>query len=1497
MESAEANYNTVCRTGSNRSGGIAVLMALIFMFTAVGAVAEYQDEFSDTVTINSAMLPYNVPKSNILILTDGNLYTSGTGINVGDAHYVKIDGQGDTLFFGSSGADDVYGIKLSWSPEYIQIKNMTIIHNVPDNSPAEDCGPIHIFGDDSVLVENVNMVARGVAGNCIDATIDGGNGISNLWVKDCRCSNKSHSFSNRDGDPAAAFRVCADGKTHSAEEYTGKFENVVVTETPHSAIYTTGGIKRPKLIVNACSLTVDARNEMYDTTNATIFHCAGNAFAISTYKLGAGSEISYNYITSGTSYEGGHGIMIQGAWGTETEPIEVHHNTLELHHGPNTFERRYGGDGKVEGLYMRWPAGNTQMSNQYVKFHNNTIKAYADAHSDLTSGTLHTGSSVQALRIHCDSGFHHNEFYNNRVFALRADSLVDTGQVSMVCAMIGRMADDRPNKYSLGVLVEDVHSNVFKNNYYYSNGGTPLWLGSVSNHELGGGGLTLVGDTLYRADNADDSTTVVFPHVGSYRYSSTGSRLVDCVFMGYSSDDDVVFNTITEDDDCRGKDLRFQRIVSVRVRDESAQAVNGAQVWITNNYGQTVGNGYTNASGWFEDTVTYKALHYNSPNPCYWEDSLNYNNFTIKTRKGTDSSQTVVAVNATSTFPVNLTISGGGADVCETAPTVPGLNSPANGATVPVRPNLCVNNSSGGLCPDNLTYDFQVSTNSSMSNIVAQIYGKAEGGGTTCYSPSFDLNPGQTYYWRVRSYNGTTYSSWMAVKSFVVESPNSAPSAPVPNSPASGGTVSLLRPVLKVNNSTDVDGDDLTYSYQVSTNSSFTNIVSQISGVAEGGGSTTSWTVSINLVDGNTYYWRSRAYDGQAYSNYSSTRAFSVDLPNNPPSAPGPTQPTQGAVVSTLNPVLTIGNSSDSDGDDLTYMFQISSVANFSTVAAQASNIAEGGGTTTSWTVPTTLSDETLYYWRARAYDGADYSGWSVLRSFTVQLPNNAPSAPIPSTPSHGEHIASLAPILTVLNSADLDEDDLTYHFQVSTNSAFTQIVAQASGVAEGGTSTQWQVSTTLNNNTNYWWRARAYDGEDYSDYSQVRVFYVEVQEPNDPPDEPGGSDPPPGGSDSSTSPVLTVNNASDPEDDPLTYHFEVWNDARSQMIKNSPAVTEDVDGTTSWQVDTTLACGASYNWRCRTFDGNQYGNWMDWSDFEIIQINTPPTAPTAYSPEDGDTLLGSNHELVVVNAEDADGDDLSYEFKICSDPAMNIVIESTFGIDEGQDLTTSYLTSFEFEDGEVYCWQARVYDGENYSAWSEVRSFRHFSLVVATLEVPTPVYPLQSDTVRTIRPQFTIQIDENGEGENFYFELADNPQFNLPLSSGAVYGELPTTNWSPSYDLNANTTYYWRARAEQTEWSQTVSFELGGNIHVIPNPYKPAQHGNNVVFKNIPSGSEIRIMTIAGDIVRVLDDVSGPDVSWDCTNSQGSPVATGVYLYYVIYNNGMYEDKLAVIR
>jgi hypothetical protein len=111
---------------------------------------------------------------------------------------------------------------------------------------------------------------------------------------------------------------------------------------------------------------------------------------------------------------------------------------------------------------------------------------------------------------------------------------------------------------------------------------------------------------------------------------------------------------------------------------------------------------------------------------------------------------------------------------------------------------------------------------------------------------------------------------------------------PAPDSPENGAQLDTKRPTLTVTNGTSNQTTAAkTYEFQVSDNSTFTASASfnvwfattvSGTGVAEGSGGKTSYSLTQDLQPTTRYYWRARLVQGSTNSEWSDTRSFKTKL-------------------------------------------------------------------------------------------------------------------------------------------------------------------------------------------------------------------------------------------------------------------------------------------------------------------------------------------------------------------------------------------------------------------------------------------------------------------------------------------------------------------------------------------------------------------------------------------------------------------------------------------
>lgn len=234
--------------------------------------------------------------------------------------------------------------------------------------------------------------------------------------------------------------------------------------------------------------------------------------------------------------------------------------------------------------------------------------------------------------------------------------------------------------------------------------------------------------------------------------------------------------------------------------------------------------------------------------------------------------------------PLSPTVAGPIAGVSIDAP-VP--VSPVNGAEVvntqPLR--LTFNNGqTNGVRP--LYYQVELGSDANFSStLFANSKVQPGENGRTSVVVDGTLAAERTYFWRVKAADGANESTFSAAARFDLVIPVVI-EAPTPVSPAGGQAVSSNTPTLTVNNGR-VAGrtGEVRYTFFVSRNTSFTDVVAEIGTVRSGGNQTSVQTAALPM---NTLlFWRVVATN-DALRDTSTTQSFRT------PGAPAPPPPPPG---------------------------------------------------------------------------------------------------------------------------------------------------------------------------------------------------------------------------------------------------------------------------------------------------------------------------------------------------------------------------------------------------------------------------------------------------------------------------------------------------------------------------------------------------------------------------------------------------------------------------
>lgn len=304
----------------------------------------------------------------------------------------------------------------------------------------------------------------------------------------------------------------------------------------------------------------------------------------------------------------------------------------------------------------------------------------------------------------------------------------------------------------------------------------------------------------------------------------------------------------------------------------------------------------------------------------------------------------------------------------------------------------------------------------------------------------------------------------------------------------------------------------------------------------------------------------------------------------------------------------------------------------------------------------------------------------------------------------------------------------------------------------------------------------------------------------------------PANGSDVDTlTPALTVSNAADPNDDKLTYEFEIYSDSGLANLVLS-ATTPETTGATTWTVPAPLTENQTYSWRARAYDGRLYGPWMTPATFRVNTINDPPTAPTVSSPAEGTSVASLVPVLTVGNTTDPDSTNLTYNFDVALDPDFTRIVATTKGVASGQG-TTSWTVPINLQENGWYYWRAQADDWLMEGPWSSTARF----IVNTTNDAPTaPVVmsPANGSTVSVLSTDVVVTNSSDPDSISllYYFEADTVPTFDSTgiIRSGGITEGQGTTLWHLS-GLQDNIRYYLRVKGSDgsadSPWSPVTGF------------------------------------------------------------------------------------------
>jgi uncharacterized protein (TIGR02145 family) len=190
---------------------------------------------------------------------------------------------------------------------------------------------------------------------------------------------------------------------------------------------------------------------------------------------------------------------------------------------------------------------------------------------------------------------------------------------------------------------------------------------------------------------------------------------------------------------------------------------------------------------------------------------------------------------------------------------------------------------------------------------------------------------------------------------------------------------------------------------------------------------------------------------------------------------------------------------------------------------------------------------------------------------------------------------------------------------------------------------------------------------------------------------------------------TLWLQNAVDPENDPLTYEYTGFHDTDCVACPpiDMTGVPSGVDSTGAF-IDLTPAENHFYYWWARAFDGYEYGDWSEHVNFTVSSIPEAPTAPSLIYPINPPHGISYDMkpEFLWSYSQDPDpGDTVRYR--------LELAIDSGFLYTRVIDSLTQnrYALPDSLDFSEQYWWRVKAFDKTNLTTLSDTKDFWTWTL------------------------------------------------------------------------------------------------------------------------------------------------------------------------------------------
>lgn len=541
--------------------------------------------------------------------------TPGDGISI-QTHGVVLDLGGDTLEFGTGFGNGLYGVQINSYLDYnVTIRGGTILHGggISGADTSRGCVCLKLQGSSGLLVSGTNMIIRGVDSRCIGSTNYQGN--KNVEIVGGRYRSEGIGYYSRDLFRSAIMLLDAPSHSLIGADYNWKIHDLVIENSIHAAIRCEG-----LTFIYGCSITVDARNDLYEYPQSEWAHGSANSGGISGSDWAAGSRIHDNVILADSNYSGFDvGIMMESADGTASSPIHIYNNYIEGHRG---LDAHYG--------YMNCKGMKYRARNKHVRIYNNTFKVKADGNP----GTTFRGPTCAAMEV-----------LSVAMSEIQLDSFVVIEDNYFEGFDVDGGSDEACG-VRLEVQTGGIHTwsgagNVWRRNHLKSN---RTIYNMANQYDHGCGYFLATNDVAESFPTVYDFATF---RLGRYEDRSVSNVFRDLTYLGHASGDGIVMVPGSDD-----ADIRIECTAQIQVKGINNLPIDNAHVTVVDNYGNTVFTGYANEFG----RATFPATYRYESN--YSSDSTSFSPLQVTARYGEDFATSDLEISPEMASEITLVLDG-----------------------------------------------------------------------------------------------------------------------------------------------------------------------------------------------------------------------------------------------------------------------------------------------------------------------------------------------------------------------------------------------------------------------------------------------------------------------------------------------------------------------------------------------------------------------------------------------------------------------------------------------------------------------------------------------------------------------------------------------------------------------------------------------------------------------------------------------------------------------